>query len=151
MRFFKFSRYLLIFCISTLFFVTGCLPPEAYPPRPRVKTSPPPGHVKNAPPAWAPAHGRKAKLRYHYYYYPNVEVYFDAGRGLYFYLERGAWLTSARLPGHINISISNRVSLELDGDRPYYYHHETVKKYPPGQAKKKHKHKNKKHKKDKWR
>ncbi len=41
--------------------------------------------VKNGPPPHAPAHGHRAK--HAYYFYPEVYVYFDISRKVYFSLE----------------------------------------------------------------
>jgi hypothetical protein len=50
---------------------------------------------------------------------------------------------SASLPGGIQIDVSNYVTLEMDTDKPYEYHAEVEKKYPPGQQKKQNKKKDK--------
>ena len=98
------------------------------------------GH--NSPPAHAPAHGRRAQYRY--YYYPDVEVYFDLRRRSYFYLSNGHWKLSATLPDTLRLRLGTHVSLELETDTPYRYHRQHRKFYPPGYFKKKHK-KHKKH------
>ena len=107
----------------------GAPAPEAGPP------------AKGGPPPWAPAHGYRAKHRYRYY--PSVYVYFDLERRVYFHLEGGKWCVSARLPSGIHIEFAKYVSIELETDRPYEFFSEHRKKYPPGQAKKKKKHKRK--------
>ena len=86
------------------------------------------------PPPWAPAHGYRAKHRYHYY--PSSYVYFDIDRRLYFYVSAGQWRVSASLPADIRIEVGDSVVLEMDTDTPYRYHTDVVKNYPPGQAKK---------------
>ena len=86
------------------------------------------------PPPWAPAHGHRAK--HNYYYYPASSVYFDTGRSLYFYYGTGQWQVSASLPAAIHIDVGEHVVLDMDTDRPYTYHSEVAKRYPPGQAKK---------------
>jgi len=91
--------------------------------------SPEPG-----PPPWAPAHGYRAK--HHYYYYPASYVYFDTGRRLYFYYSDNQWQVSVSLPGAIHIDGGDYVALDMDTDRPYTYHSDVVRRYPPGQAKK---------------
>jgi hypothetical protein len=106
---------------------------------------PPP--AKKGPPPWAPAHGYRAKHRY--YYYPSSYVYFDTGRKLYFYLEGDNWRFGASLPSGIHVDIGDHVTLEMDTDKPYEFHSHVVKKYPPGQIKKKEKAKGKKKHKDK--
>jgi hypothetical protein len=95
--------------------------------------------AKGGPPPWAPAHGYRAKHRYRYY--PSFYVYFDVGRKLYFYLEGDSWRVSARLPIGIHLEYAQYVSIELETDRPFEFFSEHRKKYPPGQAKKKKKHK----------
>ena len=99
--------------------------------RPVYVPAPAPEH---GPPPWAPAHGHRAK--HNYYYYPASSVYFDTGRRLYFYYGSGQWQVSVSLPTSIHIDVNEHVSLDMDTDRPYNYHSEVVKRYPPGQAKK---------------
>ena len=102
-------------------------------------------HKKGGPPAHAPAHGYRAK--HHYHYYPSCSVYYDSGRKLYFYLDGDHWEMGSSLPVSIRSSLGNYVSLELDTGKPYIYYTDHVKKYPPGEKKKK----DKKHKKKaKW-
>ena len=98
-------------------------------------------HKKKGPPAHAPAHGYRAKHQYRYY--PSRSVYYDTGRRLYFYIKGDNWEIGASLPNQIQIGLGDSVSIELDTDKPYIYHSEHVKKYPPGQMKKKNKKKNK--------
>lgn len=93
---------------------------------------------KHGPPAHAPAHGYRAKHRYRYY--PDACVYYDTGRGVYFYLNNGAWQMSVSLPGFIRLG-SAFVSLEMDIGEPYRYNDEHRQQYPPSK---------KKHKKKKW-
>lgn len=140
------------YCNSTIFLALGLLgllvmasgcynegvvieknPPDSSPPAD--------AHGKKGPPPWAPAHGYRAKHQYHYY--PSSYVYFDVGRTLYFYYENGNWRVSASLPGGIQIDVGNYVTLEMDTDKPYEYHAEVVKRYPPGQQKKQNKKKDK--------
>jgi len=123
--------------IAFSFIQTGCTlsigdhPGPIYAPAP----SPP----ESGPPPWAPAHGRRA--RYQYYYYPESYVYFDAGRRLYFYFYGDAWQVSVSLPSGMHIRAGEYVRLDMEVDRPYLYHSDVEKRYPPGQLKKKGKHK----------
>ena len=98
---------------------------------------------KSGPPPHAPAHGYRAKNQYHYRYYPSRSVYYDTGRGLYFYIKGKNWEVGASLPSNLRVGLGDYVSMELDTDRPYIYHADHVKKYPPGQMKKMNKNKNK--------
>ena len=103
---------------------------------PTVKAPPPsPPPAKRGPPPWAPAHGYRAK--HHYRYYPSSSVYFDTGRSLYFYYDGRHWEMSVSLPTWIRIDINDYVSMEMGTDKPYEYHHDVVKRYPPGHHKKK--------------
>ncbi|MDH5648845.1 MAG: hypothetical protein OEY67_04250 [Gammaproteobacteria bacterium] len=95
----------------------------------------PEAQKREGPPAHAPAHGYRAKHRYHYY--PSAEVYFDIDRKVYFYLSGSRWTMTATLPNQIRVSLgSEHVTLDMDIDKPYYEHSKHKKKYPPGQAKK---------------
>lgn len=97
---------------------------------------PPPGPpaYEKGPPPWAPAHGYRAK--YQYRYYPSSYVYYDTGRGLYFYYEGDNWRVGVSLPSHIHIDVGDYVTLDMDTDRPYTYHSDVAHRYPPGQSKK---------------
>jgi hypothetical protein len=63
-----------------------------------------------------------------------------------FYDEGGKWQVSVSLPSSIRIAVGGYVTLEMDSGEPYRYHSDVVKRYPPGQVKKKSKGKGK----DKW-
>jgi hypothetical protein len=80
------------------------------------------------------SHADAAKIKY--LYYPASQVYFDAGRGLYFHCSGGQWHASASLPASVRIEVKDSVSLELGTKNPYEFHSVVVKKYPPGQLKK---------------
>jgi hypothetical protein len=86
-------------------------------------------HKKQGPPAHAPAHGYRAKHQYRYY--PSQSVYYDTGRGLYFYLKGDNWEVGASLPSSLRVSLGESVSMELETDKPYTQYSEHVKKYPP--------------------
>ena len=90
---------------------------------------------KGGPPAHAPAHGYRAKYAYHYY--PDSRIYFDVNRNVYFYLEGDNWRMSVSLPEHMQIQLTNHVTIEMDSDKPYTQFKEHYSKYPPGQLKKK--------------
>jgi hypothetical protein len=94
-------------------------------------------HKKGSPPPHAPAHGYRAKYRYRYY--PSCSVYYDYGRKIYFFIKGDHWVVSASLPSHLRIRLHDSVNIELDTSKPYIHHAEHVRKYPPGQLKKKNK------------
>jgi hypothetical protein len=124
---------ILLIMVGFSFLQVGCTLSIGNAPA-QVYTPPPP---EPGPPPWAPAHGYRAKHRY--YYYPESYVYFDVGRSLYFYYSGGGWQASVALPSGIHIAAGEYVALEMDADRPYVYHADVEKKYPPGQKKKKEK------------
>lgn len=93
---------------------------------------PPPRHAEGPPP-WAPAHGYRAK--HHYRYYPSSRVYYEKARGAYFYYRDGRWQVSVSLPTGLRVDVNDYVRLEMDSPRPYEYHKEVSKRYPPGQMK----------------
>jgi hypothetical protein len=99
-----------------------------------VKEPPVYENERKGPPPWAPAHGYRAK--YQYYYYPSASVYFDVGRRLYFFYQNDQWRVSASLPVGIRIVAGEYVVLEMDTDKPYQFHSDVTKRYPPGQVKK---------------
>jgi hypothetical protein len=98
-------------------------------------------HKKGGPPPHAPAHGYRARHRYRYYH--SCSVYYHCGRKLYFYLKGDNWEVGASLPSSIRVRLGEYVSMELDTDKPYVYHSDHVKRYPPGQMKKTYKKKHK--------
>lgn len=128
-----------------LFLVAGCSSLGIHiGDEPTYRHEPPPPERGGGPPPWAPAHGYRAKHKYRYY--PLSYVYYDTGRSLYFYYEGGRWEVSVSLPSSIRIDVGDYVSIEMDDDKPYHYHSDVVKRYPPGHQKKKSKGKGK----DKW-
>jgi hypothetical protein len=86
-----------------------------------------------SPPPWAPAHGYRAK--YNYQYYPSTEIYYDTGRNIYFYFNNGEWKASTRLPGQIRLGSGYNIPLVMNTAKPYQYHSEVIKRYPPGHGK----------------
>ena len=113
--------------LAVLVLVSSCSVGISATPRIGVAT----GH---GPPPHAPAHGWRAKHIYHYY--PDVYVYFDVERKLYFYMKRGAWRVGTRLPADVDIGLRQFVVVSLDTAEPYVHFREHKSKYPPGQLKK---------------
>jgi hypothetical protein len=129
---------LLVFSLSLFF--TGCQGTRFV-----IQSEPPPKpspvYKKGGPPPWAPAHGYRAKHKYRYY--PSSRVYYEKKRGTYFYYKDGQWRVSVSLPSYFRIDVNDYVTLEMDSNKPYEYDRQVVKRYPPGQLKKKHKKKGK--------
>jgi len=125
----------LLVVLAVSFLLTGCYVGAHGPHGGMVVNSPPPYGapapppvVSPGPPPHAKAYGHRAK--YNYYYYPDAYVYFDLGRNVYFYLQNGGWTMSASLPSGLRISLGEKVSLEMEVDRPYLEHDAHRKKYP---------------------
>ena len=92
------------------------------------------GTKAGGPPPHAPAHGYRAK--YHYKYFPSAQVYFDASRNVYFFLDGNQWRMSVSLPDRLRLKIGEYVEISTDTDKPYEKFNVHKKKYPPGQLKK---------------
>ena len=110
-----FSRFLILIIGWALLMVVACCFP-AYVEEP-----------------YAPAGHRGT---YYYDYYPNPGVYYDRGRNVYFYHDEGHWKESPSLPPAYHVDKKDRRELHLDTDKPYNYHPDVHKQYPPGQQKK---------------
>lgn len=71
------------------------------------------------PPVWAP----NAPVEVHYYYLPDIEVYYDVPARRYIYLRNGRWFRSAALPAHYrgyDLHRGRTVYLtDYHGQRPY--------------------------------
>jgi hypothetical protein len=126
---------MLLISVAASFLLSGCYVAAHGPHGRAAVSSVPPPVAKSGPPPHAKAYGHRAKYRYHYY--PDAYVYFDTGRGVYFYLEGRRWVMSAALPSRLHVSLDGRVSLELDVDQPYLEHDDHRKKYPGKKGKKK--------------
>jgi hypothetical protein len=74
-------------------------------------------HHQPGPQNHAPAHGYRAKHKYHYY--PGNNVYYDLDRKLYFYRDGDKWKTNVSLPKSIRLNLGKSTSIELDTDLPY--------------------------------
>jgi hypothetical protein len=83
-----------------------------------------------SPPAAVP------QVKYRYYYYPDSAVYMDTARKLFFYYNGERWMTTTLLPAEVQVDWKNYAVLQMNTDKPYQHHAETVRKYPPGQRKK---------------
>ena len=89
----------------------------------------PPKTVKYGPPPWAPAHGHRA--RHMYRYYPRSRVYYDRGRSLWFWMAGTRWRSGPALPPSIRLDVSGMVRLGMDVDRPYSWHDQVRRYFPP--------------------
>lgn len=73
-------------------------------------------------------------LNVRYFYYPNLQAYFDRETSTYLYTKNGEdWIESSKLPNALrgySISNNKRVPIEYNGDEPYELIKDHVKMYP---------------------
>lgn len=93
------------------------------------------GKKKGGPPPHAPAHGYRAKHQYRYY--PCCSTYYDAGRGVWFYIKTGDWTIGASIPTDLKVQLGHYVNISMDTDQPYEFNDEHRKEYPAEKYKKK--------------
>jgi len=86
---------------------------------------------RQGPPNHAPAYGYRQQYRY--YYYPDISVYFDLDRRLYFYLD-GGWRSAVRLPRDLRARLYGPVRMDIDSAQPYSRYEEHRHQYPPGRS-----------------
>ncbi len=93
-------------------------------------------YVSNAPegiqpPVWAPEYGDINAV--HYYYFPDIQVYYDVYRQEYVYMEDGYWRFSAFLPpfySGFNVNNAYVVILNTQVHEPWMHHELYVSHYP---------------------
>jgi hypothetical protein len=69
-----------------------------------------------------------------YYYYPNLQAYFDTHTSTYIYTQNGEWIEGSEIPsGFRGYSMYNtkRVAIEdYEGDTPFEFFAEHKKQFP---------------------
>ena len=78
--------------------------------------------------------GAGPMVAYHYWYYPDMEVYYDYDAHVYFYMEGGSWHRVAYLPKRYH-RLGHYVVVESERGRPWARYDAHRAKYPPGQFK----------------
>lgn len=72
------------------------------------------------------------KLRY--YYFPNLEAYFDIHKNIYYYVKDGKWTTAKEIPnGYRGYGMFNKCKVgitDYDGDDPTQFLKAHKKQYP---------------------
>ncbi len=65
---------------------------------------------------------KKTNCYLRYYYFPNIQVYFDLLKMIYYYKEEGQWKTAPELPRNYGgYSLYNKAKITItdyDGDNP---------------------------------
>ncbi len=80
-------------------------------------------------PEWAPATADAASVPY--YYFPDYGMYYDAAAGQYYYLNNGAWLSSATVPySGVDLNNSYVVMLNRNTRQPWLNHEYYERNYP---------------------
>jgi len=82
----------------------------------------------------APLFNPKTNCLLRYYYYPNLEAYFDTQKRIFYYKENGAWQTAEEIPnGYRGYSMYNKYSVyisDYDDDNICQFLDIHKKKYP---------------------
>ena len=69
-----------------------------------------------------------------YYYFPNIQAYFDTKKSIYLYNEKGKWITSKELPeGFRGYSVYNKINVlirDYDDEDPTQFLNIHKKRYP---------------------
>jgi len=85
--------------------------------------------TQKGPPAWAPAHGYRAKTRH--IYFPDHNFYFDLQKNQYIYLKGDKWQVDVKLPrlyAGIELKVASKVELELNTDSPQKFNLDHIAK-----------------------
>jgi|SRR6476620_755259 len=82
----------------------------------------------------APLFNPKTNCLLRYYYYPNLEAYFDTQKRIFYYKEHGTWQTAEEIPnGYRGYSMYNKYSVyisDYDDDNICQFLDVHKKKYP---------------------
>ncbi|VXA95765.1 conserved hypothetical protein [Flavobacterium sp. 9AF] len=84
-----------------------------------------------------------------YYYYPEIEAYFDINSAVYIYYTSNGWVRSRYLPNycdHYDVRRGYRVALDYHGHRPYNHFNDHKRIYKAKKYYASHHHDNGKHK-----
>ena len=69
-----------------------------------------------------------------YYYYFNIEAFYDTKKNIFYYKENGEWIIADEIPsGYKGYSMSNKMTVlisDYDGDDPTQMTDKYKKKYP---------------------
>jgi hypothetical protein len=87
-----------------------------------------------APPSTPTAPAPEQRLRYKYQYYPDVNVYYEPTREVFFYMHEGEWIKSPTLPRELRKRLGDFVIVELLSDDPTRYHADIMRHYSGQEA-----------------
>lgn len=70
------------------------------------------GQTLNHPQSDVPLVDPVSNCSLRYYYYPNLQAYFDTKKNIYIYCEKGVWTEADEIPaGYMGYSLYNKVSV----------------------------------------
>jgi hypothetical protein len=87
--------------------------------------------VNVTPPPWAPAYDNVGMVRY--YYFPDIECYYDVWNQEFVYLEDGSWMFGSVLPpsyGWFDLNTAFIVLLDYNVFEPWHHFNYYVSHYP---------------------
>lgn len=81
-----------------------------------------------------PLFNKETNCQLRYYYFPNLEAYFDTQKRIYYYKEKGEWITADEIPnGYRGYSLFNKIYVfidDYDDDNICQFINLHKKKYP---------------------
>ncbi len=116
--------YFILLGSVLLTLIVGCVSTVYVPQRTVVKQ-------EVVSPAWAPPYDNADRVRY--YYFPDIEVYYDVNRNEFVYLEDGNWVFSPYLPPmYSNYDLNNAfvVIIDYNAYEPWRQHQLYLSHYP---------------------
>lgn len=80
----------------------------------------------NSQPAWGPVGYDYVD----YYYIPEIDVYYNVPMSMFYYLDRGRWISSRYLPySYRNYNLYGMYKVVLNTREPWHYHRHHVRDY----------------------
>lgn len=77
-------------------------------------------------PAWGPIGYDYAG----YYYFPDIDCYYDVNMALFYYFDRGRWISASYLPyAYRNYDLYRLYKVVLNVSNPWRYHHSHYRDY----------------------
>lgn len=80
----------------------------------------------NSQPAWGPVGYDYAR----FYYFPDIDCYYDVNMSLFYFLDRGHWVSARYLPyAYHNYNLYRIYKVVINDHNPWRYHHNHRKSY----------------------
>ncbi len=110
-----------IITVLSALFLSACVVPYT--------TSTVEAHPRYVNPNWAPEYHQGCR----YYYFPDIEVYYDLSNGDFIFLDNGRWYFSRELPRYyarFDLNTAFVVTLNVSVFQPWRHHQYYVSHYP---------------------